>query len=138
MTVAFPEQYPSSSPGTDGQIIPLEISRPEQVFSICFTSSPMAAVLPLNPLWDVLEFWSNQPCIIGFGATPVTRPDGAGTPIVGAYRIGASTLDAPDRIILTPSGTNISVISLSNPGELFVSVLTRYEAISIDETLNRG
>lgn len=138
MTVAFAQQYPSSSPGTDGQIIPLEVSRPEQLFSICFTSEPMLAVIPLNALWDILEVWSNEACVLGFGATPVTRPDGAGTPIAGAYRVGASTLDAPDRIILTPSGTNISVISLSNPGELFVSVLTRYQAISIDESLNRG
>ncbi len=138
MTVAFAEQYPSSSPGTDGQIIPLEVTRPEQVFSICFTGEPMLAVLALDPLWDILEVWSNEACILGFGVAPVTRPDGIGTPIVGAYRIGASTKDARHRVILTPSGTNISAISLSNPGELFVSVLTRYQAISIDESLNRG
>lgn len=148
MTVSFRHQYPSSSPGQDGQVIPLEVSRPELVFSICFTSSPMAAPLSLDPTWDVLEFWSSEICLVGFNTTSITRPDGAGTPIPFGYLIGASALDSPDRIVLTPSNPDLvdnsnpirwlSVIGLSNPGELFVSVLTRYEAIAIDESLRRG
>lgn len=138
MTVAFKRQYPSSSPGTDGQVIPLEVSRPELNFSLCFTNSPMAAPIALDPEWDILEFWSNEVCLVGFNAAPVTRPDSLGTPILDAYLIGASALDSPDRIILTKVDDFLSVIGLANPGELFVSVLTRYEAIAIDESLTRG
>lgn len=138
MTVAFERQYPLSSPGSDGQIIPLEVSRPELVFSLCFTASPMAAPIALNPDWDVMEFWSNEVCLVGFNAASVTRPDSVGTPVLDAYLIGASALDSPDRIILTKSDNFLSVIGLANPGELFVSVLTRYEAIAIDESLLRG
>ncbi len=149
MTVAFRRQYPSSSPGRDGQVIPLEISRPELAFSLCFTNSPMAAPISLDPTWDVLEFWSNEICLVGFDSTSVVRPDGVGGLLPFTYLIGASALDSPDRIILTPpnylqatDATNtlrwLSVIGLVNPGELFVSVLTRYEAIAIDESLQRG
>ena len=149
MTVAFARQYPSSSPGRDGQVIPLEVSRPELIFSLCFTGSPMAAPISLDPEWDVLEFFSNEVCLVGFDITSVSRPDSIGTPVPFTYLIGASALDSPDRIILTPPNylqdtdqTNplrwLSVIGLSNPGELFVSVLTRFEAIAIDETLTRG
>lgn len=138
MTVAFKRQYPNSSPGSDGQIIPLEISRPELVFSLCFTASPMAAPIALDPDWDVMEFWSNEVCLVGFNTVAVTRPDSVGTPVLDAYLIGASALDSPDRIILTKTDNFLSVIGLANPGELFVSVLTRYEAIAIDESLLRG
>lgn len=149
MTVAFRRQYPSSSPGSDGQVIPLEVSRPELVFSLCFTNSPMAAPIALDPEWDILEFWSNEVCLVGFNNTPVVRPDSAGTPVLFTYLIGATALDSPDRIILTPpnhlqvadpnlTDRFLSVIGLANPGELFVSVLTRMEAISIDESVQRG
>lgn len=148
MTVAFAEQYPSSSPGRDGQVIPLEISRPITAFSLCFNSSPMVTPIMLDPLWDVLEFWTTEVCLIGFDTTSVIRPDGAGTLVPLTYLLGKSALDSPDRMILTPPGwddtdpTNpdrrMSVIGLTNPGELFVSVLTRYEVIAIDESLERG
>lgn len=138
MTVAFDRQYPSSSPGSDGQTIPLEISRPELVFSLCFTRNAMAAPIALNPDWDVMEFWSNEVCLVGFNSVSVVRPDSVGSPVLDAYLIGASALDSPDRIILTKSDNFLSVIGLANPGELFVSVLTRYEAIAIDESLLRG
>jgi len=149
MTVAFRQQYPSSSPGRDGQVIPFEVSRPELAFSLCFTNSPMAAPIALDPSWDVMEFFSNEVCLVGFDLTSVVRPDSNGTPVPFTYLIGATALDSPDRIILTPPNylqdtdtTNalrwLSVIGLANPGELFVSVLTRMEAISIDETLQRG
>ncbi len=149
MTVAFRRQYPSSSPGTDGQVIPLEVSRPELAFSLCFTNSPMAAPLSLDPEWDILEFFSNEVCLVGFDITSVVRPDSVGTPVPFTYLVGATALDSPDRIILTPPNylqatdpTNVlrflSVIGLINPGELFVSVLTRMEAIAIDESLQRG
>jgi len=149
MTVGFKHQYPSSSPGQDGQVIPLEVSRPELTFSLCFTSSPMVAPLSLDPEWDILELWTNETCMVGFDITPVSRPDGAGGIVPFSYRLGATIAEAPDRIILTPpnylQATDInnvlrwlSVISLANPGELFVSVLTRFEAIAIDESLRRG
>jgi hypothetical protein len=149
MTVAFQRQYPSSSPGSDGQVIPLEVSRPETSFSLCYSTSPMAAPVALDPLWDVLELWSNENCMVGFDITPVIRPDGAGSLVPFSYRVGAKMMESPDRILLTPpnylQGIDpdnalrwLSVIGLSNPGELFVSVLTRYEAIAIDESLRRG
>jgi hypothetical protein len=109
----------------------------------------MAAPIALDPDWDVLEFWSNEVCLAGFDITSVTRPDSVGTPVPFTYLIGASALDSPDRILVTPpnylqaTDSNnalrwLSVIGLANPGELFVSVLTRYEAIAIDESLTRG
>ncbi len=79
MTGAFARQYPSAGPGTDGQVIPLEVSRPDVLFSLCFNSAPMAAPIALDPEWDVLEFWSNEVCLVGFNNTVVTRPDGAGS-----------------------------------------------------------
>lgn len=148
MTVADKRQYPSSSPGTDGQVIPIEVSRPELLFSLCFTNTPMISPILLDPTWDILELWSNEVCLVGFNTTSVIRPDGAGTPVPLTYLIGATALDSPDRIVLTPPGWDttdpqnpdrrLSVIGLSNPGELFISVLTRMEAISIDVLLNRG
>ena len=149
MTVAFRRQYPLASPGSDGQIISLEVSRPELAFSLCFTGSPMAAPLPLDPEWDVLEFWANEVCLVGFNNISVVRPDSVGTPVPFTYLIRPSTLDSRNRMILTPPNHDqvadpkltdrfLSVIGLSNPGELFVSVLTRYEAIAIDESVERG
>ena len=149
MTVAFRRQYPLASPGSDGQIITLEVSRPELAFSLCFTSSPMAAPIPLDPAWDVLEFWSNEVCLVGFNNVSVTRPDSVGTPVPFSYVIGASAIDKQKRMVLTPPNHDqvadpnltdrfLSVIGLVNPGELFVSVLTRYEAIAIDESVQRG
>lgn len=149
MTVAFRRQYPSSSPGTDGQVIPFEVSRPELTFSLCFTNSPMAAPIALDPDWDILEFWSSEICLVGFDVASVIRPDSLGTPVPFSYIIGASALDSPDRILLTPPNHDqvadpnltdrwLSVIALVNPGELFVSVLTRMEAIAIDESVTRG
>lgn len=148
MSVAFKRQYPSSSPGTDGQVIPLEVSRPELTFSLCFTASPMAAAIPLDPEWDILELSSTEVCIVGFDMTPVVRPDSIGTPVPFSYVVRQASMDNPDRIILTPPNPDLtdvfntarwlSVIGLTNPGELFVSVLTRYEAIAIDESLRRG
>lgn len=149
MTVAFRRQYPSSSPGSDGQVIPLEISRPEVLFSLCFTAIPMAAPISLNPEWDVLEIWSNEVCLVGFNNISVIRPDGVGTPVPFTYLVRPSYVNSMDRIILTPPNFDqvldpkltdrfLSVIGLANPGELFVSVLTRYEAIAIDESVERG
>jgi len=140
MTVADARQYPSSSPGSDGQVIPIEISRPELLFSLCFTNSPMSAPLALDPAWDVIEFWSTEPCVIAFDATPVVMPDGAGTIIPGAYFLGQDKVQNydRDRVVLTKTADFLSAIALGNPGELFASVLTRYEAISIDETIQRG
>lgn len=137
MTVAFDRQYPLASPGTDGQVIPLTVSRPERIFSLCFTSVAMPAPIALDADWDILEFWTNEACIIGFNAASVTRPDGAGTPITDAYLIDNVRM-SHDRIILTKTADFLSVIGLGNPGELFVSVLTRYEVIAIDESLIRG
>jgi len=137
MTVAFDRQYPLASPGTDGQVIPLTVSRPERIFSLCFTSVAMPAPIALDADWDVIELWSNETCIIGFNAVSVTRPDGAGTPVPDAYLIDSVRM-SHDRIILTKTADFLSVIGLGNPGELFVSVLTRYEVIAIDESLNRG
>jgi hypothetical protein len=109
----------------------------------------MVAPLSLDPGWDILELWTNETCIVGFDSIPVIRPDGAGSIIPFAYRLGATIAEAPARILITPPNylqtTDInnvlrwlSVISLANPGELFVSVLTRFEAIAIDESLRRG
>jgi hypothetical protein len=109
----------------------------------------MAAPIALDPEWDILEFWSSEICLVGFNVTSVVRPDSLGTPVPFSYIIGASALDSPDRILLTPPNHDqvadpnltdrwLSVIALVNPGELFISVLTRYEAISIDETVRRG
>ena len=140
MAVAFARQYPLSSPGEDGQVIPLQVSRPELVFSLCFTGVPMAAPLALNADWDVLEFWTTEPCIIGFNAAAVTLPDGAGTTIPDAYFIGQEKHNSQpvDRVIMTKVANFLSVIGIGNPGELFVSVLTRYEAIAIDQSLTVG
>jgi len=140
MTVAFANQYPSSSPGTDGQVIPLEIVRPILSFSLCFTNTPALATLVLDPDWDIMEMWSTEPCMIAFDATPVVMPDGVGTIIPGAYFVGQDKVQnyARDRILLTKSADFLSAIALGNPGELFVSVLTRYQAIAIDESLQRG
>jgi len=137
MTVAFDRQYPLSSPGTDGRVIPITVSRPEQIFSLCFTSVAMPSPIALNADWDIIELWANEPCIVGFNAASVTRPDGAGTPIADAYLIDNNRM-THDRVILTKTADFLSVIGLGNPGELFVSVLTRYEALAIDESLLRG
>ena len=136
MAVAFAHQYPLASPGEDGQIITLEVSRPERIFSLCFTTMAMAAPLALNVDWDILEFWTTEPCIVSFNAASVTKPDGAGTPISDAYLVRNG--HEQDRVILTKTADFLSVIGIENPGELFVSVLTRYEAIAIDQSLSVG
>lgn len=136
MTVAFDRQYPLSSPGTDGQQIQLEVSRPVGIFSICFSNTPMPAPIPLDPEWDILEMWSTEKCIVGFDAASVTRPDGAGSIISNGYLVEKG--ESSDRVLLTKPANFLSVIGISNPGELFVSILTRYEVLSIDESLTRG
>jgi len=149
MTVALRRQYPSSSPGTDGQVIPFEVTRPELVFSLCFTATPMAAPLSLDPEWDILEVWSNEVCLVGFNLTSVIRPDSVGTPVPFTYLVRPSYVNSMDRVLLTPPNYLqdsdpdnalrwLSVIGLANPGELFISVITRYEAIAIDESVTRG
>ncbi len=138
MTVAFARQYPLSSPGDDGQPIPLEVSRPELLFSLCFTSLAMAAPIALNAAWDVIELWSTEACIVRFNAASVTSPDGAGTTISDAYFINKNIRGNRNRIILTKTANFLSAIAVDNPGELFVSVLTRYEAIAIDQSLTVG
>jgi hypothetical protein len=136
MGIPFIHQYPLSSPGSDGQIIPLDVSRPEWIFSLCFTTIAMAAPLALNTAWDILEFWATEPCIISFNAASVIKPDGIGTTVPDAYLIRKNS--GQDRIILTKSADFLSVVGIENPGELFVSVLTRYEAIAIDQSLTVG
>lgn len=137
MTVAFARQYPLSSPGDDGQPIPLEVSRPELLFSLCFSSIAMAAPIALNAAWDVLELWSTEACIVSFNAASVTLPDGAGTTVPDAYLVDKNDRKKA-RIILTKTTNFLSAIAVDNPGELFVSVLTRYEAIAIDQSLTVG
>ena len=124
MTVAFKRQYPLSSPGEDGRVIPLEVARPELIFSLCFTGIPMSVPIALNVDWDVLEFWTTEPCIISFNVAAVTLPDGAGTTIPDAYLVGRDKHNnyPTDRVILTKTANFLSAIGIGNPGELFVSV----------------
>jgi hypothetical protein len=138
----FDKQYPWSSPGNDGQTIPIDILTPIAFMRIAYGKIPFVAPLALDPLWDTIEVFATTPCIIGFGPVAVTKPaDGVVVP--NTILLGASRdFSVPEQVIIgIPSelGANeISVIALKNPGELYINAVIRYEAIAIDESVTRG
>jgi hypothetical protein len=138
----FDKQYPWSSPGNDGQTIPISILTPIAFVRMAYGKIPFVAPIVLDPSWDTIEVFATTPCIIGFGAASVTKP-ADGVVVADTILLGASQdFSIPEQVIIgLPSElgfNNISVIALKNPGELFINAVARYEAIGIDESLLRG
>ncbi len=138
----FDKQYPWSSPGNDGQTIPISILTPLAFMRIAYGKIPFTTPIVLDAAWDTIEVFATTPCIIGFGPAAVTKPaDGVVVP--NTILLGASQdFSIPEQVIIglpaELAANEISAIALKNPGELYINAVVRYEAIGIDESLLRG
>lgn len=138
----FDKQYPWSSPGNDGQVIPIDILTPLAFMRLAYGKIPFAAPVTLDPSWDTIEVFATTPCIISFNPVSIVKPaDGVVVP--NTILLGASQdFSIPEQVIIgipaELAAFEISAIALKNPGELYINAVVRYEAIAIDESVTRG